>query len=201
MWGYLRFLVVLGATLLSCSGALAVDFSNPAFVQGAKETSIPVGAYDFCREYPAECRPNRNLVVAAELTETSWQLLVDVNSIYNASIAPVSDIDQYGVAERWTYPTTAGDCEDFALVKRRALIDAGWPAEALMIAVVQQYSGEGHAVLMARTDRGDVVLDNLDGDIHLWSETPYNYIKRQSQQDPSRWIAIADDRPVITASH
>ncbi len=59
------------------------------------------------------------------------------------------------------YPPTAGDCEDIALLKRRDLIEKGWPVGALLMTVVRQANGEGHAVLTVLTDRGDLVLDNL----------------------------------------
>jgi predicted transglutaminase-like cysteine proteinase len=180
--------------------AAAVDFNNPAFAPGGAATSIPVGHYEFCRTAPGECAANPVVAGAVVLTDENWQQLVDINNAINVAVAPLSDADQYQMAERWVYPTTAGDCEDYVLAKRRALAEQGWPISTLLIAVVQQYSGEGHAVLMARTDRGDVVLDNQDGDIHLWNETPYTYIKRQSQEHAGRWVAIADDRPVITAS-
>lgn len=104
--------------------------------------------------------------------------------------------------ERWVYPTVAGDCEDYALAKRRALTDAGWRTSVLLLSVVSQLNGEGHAVLLVRTDRGDLILDNQDEDIRRWNETPYLYVKRQSQQDPTRWVTISDDREVIaTGTH
>jgi predicted transglutaminase-like cysteine proteinase len=55
-------------------------------------------------------------------------------------------------------------------------------------------------VLLARTDRGDLVLDNQDGDIHVWNETPYTYLKRQSQANSGAWVDIVDQRPVLVAT-
>jgi len=185
---------------LSAGPAAAIDFSNPAFAPSGNRTTIPIGHYEFCKTSPADCAPRGAAVSAVMLTEKSWQALVDVNNWANEAFAPLSDMDQYQVEERWTYPVNAADCEDYVLAKRKALLDAGWPASTLMIAVVQQYSGEGHAVLMVRTDRGDLVLDNQDGAIRVWNETPYSYVKRQSQNDPAEWVAITDDRAVVTAS-
>jgi predicted transglutaminase-like cysteine proteinase len=193
--------ILLGPMLcLSTTISLAGDFANPAYAPVTKETSIPIGAYEFCRQQPLECGPNAERIAAMVLTDDRWAQLISVNSEMNTAIAPLSDEDQYQVAEYWTYPTVAGDCEDYALAKRRALIQAGWAASTLLISTVMQKSGEGHAVLMVRTDRGDLILDNQDGDIHLWNETPYTYLKRQSQQDSGRWVAIGDDRPVVVAS-
>ena len=87
--------------------------------------------------------------------------IVDVNERVNATILPVTDQDHWGVADRWDYPDDGmGDCEDIQLLKRRVLIEAGLPQRALRMTVVIDELGAGHAVLMARTDRGDYILDN-----------------------------------------
>src|SRR5690606_10755747 len=134
---------------------------------------IPVGHLEFCQSRPAECQAHDTVVAAAALTEANWQQLVAVNAHYNQTVVPVSDRDLYQVDEFWTYPNGYGDCEDFALAKRRDLIEAGWHPSTLMIAVVREANGNGHAVLLVRTDRGDLVLDNQDGAIRVWNETPY----------------------------
>ena len=71
-------------------------------------------------------------------------------------------MQQFGREEVWAYPTTEGDCEDFVLLKRRKLINRGWPVGSLLVTVVRQKNGDGHAVLTVLTDRGDLVLDNLN---------------------------------------
>jgi predicted transglutaminase-like cysteine proteinase len=118
----------------------------------------------------------------------------------NATVVPVTDEDLYHVSEFWTYPNGYGDCEDIALEKRRELIEAGWPVSTLLMAVVRQRNGEGHAVLMVRTDRGDLVLDNQVGSIDLWSQTPYKFIKRQSQANAGQWVDMVDEREIVTAT-
>jgi predicted transglutaminase-like cysteine proteinase len=70
----------------------------------------------------------------------------------------------------------------------------GWPAAALLITVVRQTNGDGHAVLTVTSNRGDLVLDNLDPQVRLWSETSYRYLKRQSQYDTGLWVAVEDGR-------
>ena len=52
---------------------------------------------------------------------------------------------------------------------------------------------------MVRTDRGDLVLDNQDGYVRLWNETPYQYIKRQSQANAGEWVQIEDSRDVVVS--
>lgn len=181
--------------------AQALDMTNVAFVQTVgTTTSIPVGHLEFCTSRPDECRPHANLVDSVALNETLWQQLLGINAGINQAVTPVTDEQLYQVAEFWTYPNGYGDCEDYALAKRRALIDAGWPASTLLMAVVKQANGEGHAVLMVRTDRGDLVLDNQVGSVDLWSQTPYKFVKRQSQADAGKWVDMVDTREIVVAT-
>jgi Bacterial transglutaminase-like cysteine proteinase BTLCP len=69
------------------------------------------------------------------------------------------------VPERWNYPIDAGDCEDYALLKKQYLKKLGFKAGLLPLAVVLNEAGEFHAVLMVLTDRGDFVLDNRRNEI------------------------------------
>jgi len=69
------------------------------------------------------------------------------------------------------------------LQKRKMLLQAGWPREALLITVVRDKAGDGHAILTVKTDRGEYVLDNQTDAILLWSDTGYRFVKRQSQAD------------------
>ncbi|WP_449395525.1 transglutaminase-like cysteine peptidase [Devosia riboflavina] len=181
----------------------AIDFTNAAYVQVAStNTSIPVGHLDFCRSRPGECQANGSVEAAVTLTEGNWQQLVSINAHYNQTIIPVTDQELYQVEEFWTYPTSGyGDCEDFVLAKRQALIEAGWSPSTLLIAVVRQSDGSGHAVLMVRTDRGDLVLDNQESAVRVWNETPYQYLKRQSQAHAGQWVDMLDDRMTIVAAN
>jgi len=182
--------------------ASSIDFTNAAFAPVSGPTSTPIGAAEFCKAHRGDCGPNARSVEAVTLTETSWQLLLAVNEHVNTTVQPVTDEALYKVAEYWTYPAGEGDCEDFALEKRRLLIANGWDASTLMMTVVRQANGEGHAVLMVRTDRGDLVLDNQDGRVLLWKDTPYEFVKRQSQTDPRKWVGLTDFRaPLYTAGH
>lgn len=178
-----------------------VDFSNPAFAPVTGATSIPVGAADFCKRQPGDCRVEARVVPAETLTDQSWQQLIAINDDVNSRIAPETDEDNYHVAEYWTYPTDGrGDCEDIALQKRRELIGAGWSPSALLMTVVREQNGDGHAVLMVRTDRGDLILDNQDNRILRWNETSYEFIKRQSQSDAGKWVALNDNRTTVLAT-
>jgi len=193
------FLGVLVLTFMAgtdfASALETVDFNHPAFASvGDQPTSIPIGHAEFCRVHSDDCATNYDFVAATTLDEGKWQELLQVNADFNNSIVPVTDQVLYQVSEFWTYPSGYGDCEDYVLAKRRQLIDLGWEPSTLMIAVVRQENGDGHAVLMVRTDRGDLVLDNQSALIKLWSDTPYHYLKRQSQFDPAQWVDIYDTR-------
>ncbi|KKB12066.1 transglutaminase [Devosia geojensis] len=201
----MKSFIVVALAALCAAPAAALDLTNVAFVQTATgNTSIPVGHAEFCNSRPAECQANANPVLAVTLDDARWSQLLEINAYYNDTIVAVSDNDLYGVEEFWTYPNGYGDCEDFVLAKRRALIEAGWPASALLMSVVREPNGDGHAVLIVRTDRGDLVLDNQDGLIRVWNETPYQFVKRQDQAHAGRWVDMIDNRTMAvatTASH
>ena len=110
-------------------------------------------------------------------------------------------MDHWGVIEKWSLPTDGyGDCEDYVLLKRKMLIDAGWPREALLITVVRDKKGEGHAVLTVKSDKGEFVLDNQNEDVVAWTETGYRFVKRQSQSDPNVWVSLGDSRPAVATA-
>jgi predicted transglutaminase-like cysteine proteinase len=127
--------------------------------------------------------------------------LVWINTWINETIKPLTDIEHWGVADHWSYPDDGyGDCEDYVLLKRRMLIQSGWPREALLVTVVRDEKDEGHAVLTVTTDKGDYILDNQNKNILLWSETRYRFIKRQSQADPNVWVSLSNQQPAIATA-
>ncbi len=162
-----------------------------AFAPSFGRTLPPVGFIDFCGRNLNECQPLGTDVRRAPLSPARWAELVSVNTYVNTSVEPVTDQDLYAVPERWDYPAGAGDCEDFVLLKKRYLEGLGFPAESLLITVVLDERGDGHAVLTVTTDRGDLILDNRRPDIVRWSDASYRFLKRQSQEDPRLWIALA----------
>ena len=159
-----------------------------------------MGAAEFCQSHRDECGPFARPVEVETLTEASWSQLTRINAGVNAAIVPETDEDLYKVAEYWTYPQGRGDCEDIALEKRRQLIENGWDASTLLMTVVRERNGNGHAVLMVRTDRGDLILDNQVGRVLVWKDTDYEYVKRQSQADAGKWVGLVDDRATVVAA-
>ena len=93
-----------------------------------------------------------------------------------------------------------GDCEDYALMKRKILIDRGFPRQALLITVVRDEQNEGHAILTVKTNSGEYILDNLNDDVKAVSRVPYRLVKRQSQEDPNVWVALGPVAPTVVAS-
>lgn len=165
-----------------------------------KTTTQPIGHYEFCQRHPEECQANITVNGPLRLTRELWARMVEINNTVNSSIQPRTDMELWGVEEYWSYPELYGDCEDYVLEKRRQLIEAGIPAGNLLITVVLQPSGEGHAVLTVNTDMGDFILDNMEQKILPWSQTPYRYLKRQSANHPMRWVSINDGRDPAVAS-
>jgi predicted transglutaminase-like cysteine proteinase len=179
------------AFCLFFAGSSAFARSAPAFSPPGPETTVPFGWLDFCQRYQGECDEAERGARPIKLTAAAFRKIAGINALVNARIEPVSDAEHAGVPDAWDYPRDGkGDCEDYALLKRQMLIQAGFPSGALLMTVVKDEHGDGHSVLMARTTRGDYVLDNLAGEVKPWARTPYRFVKRQSQENPNIWVAI-----------
>ncbi len=158
-------------------------------------TRPPIGWVEFCIEYRLECVTKPSEPRDVVLTTKAWTDMLKVNAWVNELIKPMTDLEHWGVVERWNYPDDGyGDCEDYVLLKRRMLIQAGWPREALLITVVRDKKGDGHAVLTVKTDRGEFILDNQEPEVLPWTKTGYRFVKRQSQSDPNAWVALGEPR-------
>ncbi len=108
----------------------------------------------------------------------------------------------FGRAEYWTIPTDGyGSCHDYALAKRKELIDIGFPKAALRIAIVVTPWQKRHAVLTVATDKGDYVLDNLRDDVIAWNETGYTWIERQDSVRPLGWVSLQSPARMIAANN
>lgn len=152
-------------------------------------TLPPIGHVAFCARGEAECK-YQGKVEKLRLSGEIWDQIVQVNNYVNNTIRPATDMEVYGVAEMWTYPVDAGDCEDFALLKKRYLAGLGVSPDEMLMTVLLDEKGEGHAVLTITTDQGDLILDNRRNEILRWDRTGYKFLKRQSQQDPQKWVSL-----------
>jgi predicted transglutaminase-like cysteine proteinase len=169
---------------------------RPLFVSLGETARAPIGWVEFCTANPHDCASHASKPRDIVLSTQAWKDLVRVNRWVNAKIKPMTDQEHWGVVEKWSYPDDGyGDCEDYVLLKRKMLLRAGWPREALLITVVRDKRGDGHAVLTVKTDKGEFVLDNQNEDILLWSDTGYRFVKRQSQSDPNIWVSLGEPRP------
>lgn len=187
----------MGFLMLANTGAQA---QQTASIGAA--TSPPLGFVQFCRDYPEDCENRGFARTTVQLNESSWRMIVRVNADVNREIIAVTDQDHWGTPEHWSYPEDGkGDCEDFVLEKRRRLVKAGFPIQTLLVTVVRDHKGDGHAVLTVKTDRGDFVLDNQVGKILAWKETGYRFIKRQADDNPARWVSLGGiDTSTVAAS-
>ena len=181
--------------------AWATAYAGPAFMHTGGRTTQPVGHYEFCQKLPQECNERTPKQAPSELTRKLWATIVAVNNSVNTRITPRTDMEQWGKEEVWSYPDTGfGDCEDYALEKRRELMNAGMPAGDLLMTVARQPNGDGHAVLTVRTSLGEFILDNLQPKVLSWTDTDYTYLKRQSDTNSGVWVTINDGRADAVAS-
>jgi predicted transglutaminase-like cysteine proteinase len=177
------------ATLQSTPSASAFD--GATFASVGESTSVPWGWVDFCQRYAGECEQNSTPPLDVNLTKKAIRDITRVNRWVNTHVEPETDMDHWGLADRWDYPLDGkGDCEDYALLKRKMLIDLGYPRQALLMTVVKDGDAEGHAVLTVKTNKGEFVLDNLNDDMRPWTATGYRFVKRQSQTDQNVWLTI-----------
>ena len=208
--GLLGLALPAGAqTLASLPGTSApqVGSAMPALPRASAPAAVfgdarPVPAWtEFCQRYRAECAVDLREPEIIALTPKVWATLGMVNRVVNTTIQPVTDEAHWGVPDRWDLAEDgSGDCEDFQLLKRHRLVEAGLPRRAMRMTVVLDENNEGHAVLVVRTDRGDLVLDNKTRAVLPWHQTGYVFIKRESQS-ATAWVSLGRaTSPTLTAS-
>jgi predicted transglutaminase-like cysteine proteinase len=191
-----RIAVVAAALLTIMAVGTASAQKRLLYVSVGDTSRPPIGWVQFCETRPWECNVERMEPRDVQYTAATKRELDRVNRFVNERIKPLTDLEHYGVIERWTYPEDGyGDCEDYVLLKRRMLMQLGWPRSALLITVVRDKKGEGHSVLTVRTDKGEFILDNQIEEVLPWADTGDRYIKRQAQHDPNIWVSLGDDRP------
>jgi predicted transglutaminase-like cysteine proteinase len=123
----------------------------------------------------AQCRSNSSCPVAV-------QKLIDlsnegagrgerarvglINRAANLAIRPVSDQRQWGMADHWSDPIETlisgrGDCEDYAILKYAALLQAGVARDEVKIVILRsRFPDEEHAAVAIRVDAQWLILDN-----------------------------------------
>lgn len=130
---------------------------------------------------------------AVAMDKATWKQVRTLNRDVNRRIRHQSDAKTHGSLDRWTVPTARGargDCEDYVLAKRRALVAVGVPGTALSIALVRTRWGEEHAVLLLATHEGEFVLDNLTPWISRWDQVDYEWRQRQAPGRTFDWVSM-----------
>ena len=193
-------LMFFGAAAQAQTVAALPTASNPITNMGAAKPLL--GWVKFCESFPSECAVNVSEPEVVQLTPQVWKTIVSVNQRVNSSVKAITDADHWGVVDVWGFPDDGkGDCEDYQLLKRRILAESGVSRRAMRMTVVIDELGEGHAVLVIRTNQGDYVLDNKTSSVLPWHRTGYAYVKRESQ-DTVGWVSLGGitSSPTTTAN-
>jgi len=102
----------------------------------------------------------------------------------------MEDEIHYGRSDYWTIPADDfGDCEDYALAKRKLLLQAGLSPRGLRVAIATLPDGEAHAVLTVVTDQGDYVLDSRNDAVLPWRAAKLTWVARQTGE-AMRWALV-----------
>ena len=188
----LRICLSIATIILAGSLAAPAEAQSPEPAQPAARRLVdaPPGFRDSCRRYQWFCT-NRTTgdrpIDQADLLDLARK----INRRINLVVSPLSDAENYGVADYWTLPVNGnGDCEDFVLQKYKLLLDAGVDSRKLSIAVVLDRQGNNHAVLVLRHGSVDLVLDSLTRRIRPWNQTGYTYLAMQSSGDKTQWEVV-----------
>lgn len=165
-------------------------------------------AFHAMRNLPPEVSPPKAASIDAtaqdtastvQLTPRTWAQLNRINRRINRAIAQRTDLEIYGRTEVWATPLgdgqRFGDCEDFVLEKRRALIAEGFPPKALSIAAVLTVRNERHAVLLVNGEAGEYVLDNMNSWVTPWDKTEYRWRERQVAGSANHWAGVRPPAP------
>lgn len=162
--------------------------SGNGFIPSVASSPPPSGAANLCAQYNWACAGKRSVSMSSQ---QELKVVEQVNRRVNRSTREVTDQSQYKTTERWALPTArGGDCEDFALLKKRDLIHAGVDPSKLLIATVLDTRRVPHAVLVYRSSNGDLVLDNLTNRIKPWTATRYLFLRMQDPNRPGRWVGV-----------
>ncbi|MEM8731707.1 MAG: transglutaminase-like cysteine peptidase [Pseudomonadota bacterium] len=172
----------------------SVPGQSTSMVEGAHRAA-PKAYYRMCDRQPALCNMDRHApgVTAEVMTKQRWRTVIDLNEQVNDQIIERNDLHVFGVSDYWTVGHRYGDCEDYTITKKQALIAQGFAPENLLYGVSRNTWDRGyHAVLILRTTDGDYVLDNLRDRILPWEDTGLDFVMRQAAGEAMAWVAVAD---------
>lgn len=173
---------------------------NPDGVECETQKDGPQGFVEFCGRNPGHPACTANGSTKLGYSSDLMATLTEINKRINRDNSYSYDSAQYGKLENWEeMPQSGGrgDCEDFALAKYRACLNAGIPASALKLATGKTSNGQGHAWLEVQTDNGNVALDLNTQAATLSDDLPYS--GRAVQADGTNWSGkglLLEDVPV-----
>jgi predicted transglutaminase-like cysteine proteinase len=101
-----RKAVLIAALAVSAIDALPA-VAGPqrlAHIAVSKLTPPPVGWVEFCARRPDECAGARTTPRDLALSAAARKDLVRVNKWVNQAIKPLTDLEHWGLVERWSYP-------------------------------------------------------------------------------------------------
>lgn len=170
------------STLGGIAGGLKRAIEKTHILEG-RPTLAPFAFVKFCRDNPEDCKFEGQ--GSLDLDHRSYSELRRINRHVNSTILPTAE-----VGDVWSVNVAKGDCEDYVLTKRRSLVQQGFPPAALRIAVAKTPAGVGHAVLVVKTKKADLVLDNRTDSIREWSRTDLKWLKIQSGDNAYLWRSL-----------
>lgn len=194
--GLIASVVIMGGANSATAGFIGMARQFGAEVKRisiSHYTLAPMAFTQFCLRYRDQCKPKPILFRGGpvNLTAERWEELQLVNRRVNAAIVPEPNLE--GLAgEKWLIAPERGDCNDYAVTKRAELLKRGWPAHALLLSEVVVPSGEHHLIVVVRTSKGDLLLDNLASTIRPWAKVPYRWVRIQSPNNPLDWAVLAN---------
>ncbi len=198
-----RTMAPLGHIVLCMKNPSACKSSNPGMSISKARAYLKYASLSksarAIQKKPVLSSRKRKAYAPVKLTPRAWSELTGINRMINAKIKPRADGKSKGV-DVWSVSGNTGDCEDYALQKRRELIRAGWPSHSVLMTVAEHPRYGTHAVLVARTSKGDFVLDNMRKRVVPWNRVKYRWKKRQSQSDPSKWVRLSGGSTRIAAA-
>lgn len=177
-----RVLAPASEALPGRTTAAALPSGGSRLIEGTPISS-PGGYFVYCQQNAADCQGSSKQSV--DWSEAVQATVDSTNVAVNKRISPAND-----PFEEWSADVEKGDCEDYALTKRRMLVEQGLPPSSLRIAVATTPTNEMHAVLVVVTDVGDFVLDNRNDAVLEPQMTDLHWIKIASAADPKRWNTV-----------
>ncbi len=182
------FALGLGLSLAVLPATDAHAGDGNSFLPARMAIAAPTGARGLCGKYQWACSHSGT---SSKVSQGDMRKVDQINRRVNRQIREVTDQSQYRKADYWTLPQSSrGDCEDFALLKKKELMRAGFAPQNLLLTTVLDRQGRSHAVLVVRTTAGDYVLDNLNDKVKPWKATRYTFLRMQNPKNPGAWVGV-----------